>query len=308
MLHSTIPAFNHEKQLQWLVDTPERATQYDELAKELGVKMRISLEIDVGLHRGGFDNNDDFRKTLQILKASENLSLSGLMGYEAHITKIPSFLGGPEKAFRASCATYDNYTDIICEEMGEDALSDLVLNTGGSSTYPLYDQPGKVNEIATASALVKPTDFDVYTLDHHLPATFIATPVLKVVKDPEFPMARLLSTALRKVGMLPRKACFIYGGNWLASPCWPANSKRSDILGHSSNQEMYELKADDNINVDDYMFFRPSQSEAVFLQFGNIAVYDDGKIIDFWSIFDQVHTTSDSFSDSAKKPVGISTC
>ena len=30
--------------------------------------------------------------------------------------------------------------------------------------------------------------------------------------------------------------------------------------------------------VDDYVFFRPLQSEAVFLQFGPIAMYEDGVI------------------------------
>jgi D-serine deaminase-like pyridoxal phosphate-dependent protein len=165
-------------------------------------------------------------------------------------------------------------------------LAKLVFNSGGSTTYPLYEKIGLINEIATASALVKPTDFDVFTLDHHVPAAFIAAPVLKVIKDPELPMAKSLSKLMHRVGLLPRKACFIYGGNWLAQPCYPADSKRANILGHSSNQEMYELKASDQINVDDFMYFRPTQSEAVFLQFGEVAVYDDGKIVDWWPVFE----------------------
>jgi len=150
----------------------------------------------------------------------------------------------------------------------------------------LEGQKGLVNEIATASALVKPTDFDVYTLDALSPAAFIAAPVLKVVNDPELPMAKGLSKFMHKLGLLPRKACFIYGGNWLAQPCYPKDSKRANILGHSSNQEMYELKTSDNIHVDDFMYFRPTQSEAVFLQFGEIAVYEDGKIVDWWPVFE----------------------
>jgi D-serine deaminase-like pyridoxal phosphate-dependent protein len=277
--------FNPTTQLQWLTDSYARVKQYGQLAKKLKTVMRINLELDVGLHRGGFTNHEEFSETLNYIKCHDYLTLSGMMGYEAHITKIPGFIGGPIKAFNNVCKLYKEFSDVIIKVMGSGALDNLTLNTGGSSTYPLYEKPGLMNEISTASALVKPTDFDVYTLDHHVPAAFIATPVLKIIKDPELPMVTTFSKLMHRIGLLPRKVCFIYGGNWLAKPCYPAGSKRANILGHSSNQEMYELKETDNIDVDDFMFFRPTQSEAVFLQFGDIAVYEDGKIVDMWPVF-----------------------
>jgi len=277
--------FDPDTQLQWLVDSEERVKQYAKLADKLNTVLQINLEINVGLQRGGFSDHAEFISVLKIIEAHDKLRLSGLMGYEAHITKIPGFLGGPNKAFTHTTKIYQGFCDAVSAQFGEAFLKTLTLNTGGSTTYPLYEKPGLVNEIATASALVKPTDFDVFTLDHHLPAAFIATPVLKVVDQLEVPMAKGLSKLLRKFGVLAPKACFIYGGNWLAQPCYPAGTKRSNILGHSSNQEMYELKASDDIGVDDFMYFRPSQSEAVFLQFGDIAVYEDGKIVDWWPTF-----------------------
>ena len=36
------------------------------------------------------------------------------------------------------------------------------------------------------------------------------------------------------------------------------------------------------LKVDDWVFFRPRQSEAVLQQFGDIAVLDEGKITQFW--------------------------
>lgn len=285
--HGPSALFDPETQLQWLIDSYERAEQYAALAEKLNIKMRISLEIDVGLHRGGFSEKRSFEDTLKFIKKDKHLELSGLLGYEAHITKVPSIVGGYKKVFDQAWSTYQSYVDSIVSLYGEAALQDLVLNTAGSTTYPLYTKTGLMNELATASALVKPTDFDVFTLDHHLPAAFIAAPVLKVVKDPELPAAKTLSRLMHRVGLLPRKACFIYGGNWLAEPCYPAGSKRANILGHSSNQEMYELKVSDNLQVDDFMYFRPRQSEAVFLQFGDIALFDNGEIVDWWPVFDQ---------------------
>lgn len=286
--------FQPEKQLHWLVDSLERLKQYQELAKELNCTLNINLELDIGLHRGGYvgndKNNSELRQSLQLLLADKRLNLTGLMGYEAHASKIPSFLGGTPKAFSLAMEAYQSCIDQVVDVMGQDCLDSLILNAGGSSTYPLYNKKDQrtsfINEVATASALVKPTDFDVHTLDHHLPATFIAAPVLKLVKNPELPMASGLSKFMHKVGLLPKQACFIYGGNWLATPYFPENIKRANILGHSSNQEMYELRSDSSLKMDDYLYFRPSQSEAVFLQFGEIAVYEAGAIIDWWPIFD----------------------
>jgi len=287
-------SFNPQKQLHWLVDSVERLQQYQALAKELNCSLNINLELDVGLHRGGFnaDNQNqqsELNHALEILNADKRLVLTGLMGYEAHASKIPKLLGGTDKAFKLAMQSYQASLQQVINTFGQDFCDSLILNAGGSSTYPLYKksegQSSFINEIATASALVKPIDFDVHTLEHHKPACFIAAPVLKLVGKPEIPMLKGLSAFLRTVGLLPKQGCFIYGGNWLASPCYPEGSKRANIFGHSSNQEMYELKDNNVIKIDDYLFFRPTQSESVFLQFGEIAVFEEGSIIDWWPIF-----------------------
>lgn len=295
--------FAPELQLQWLIDNNQRLQQYEALAARLNVRLRINLEIDIGLHRGGYQPDDALADALQQIQSSQWLTLSGLMGYEAHITRIPAFLGGPGKALHKAQQTYHQCVDIVRATLGEDIIDGLCLNTGGSTTYPLYEREhlGVVNELATASALVKPTDFDVFTLEEHLPAAFIAAPVLKTVNHPEIPMASGLSALLRLCGRLPSRAAFIYGGNWLASPCWPLESRRAAILGHSSNQELYELPASSPVQQDDYLFFRPSQSEAVLLQFGAIAVYDQDEIHEWWPVFEYPQEFG-SFTSAAFSP------
>ena len=283
-------AFDPAVQLHWLVDSEVRLKQYEQLGTELNIKINVCLELDIGLHRGGYSDKQALRTTVEFIQTSECLTLTGVMGYEAHVSKIPLFLGGATLAFIQAMHCYDQFVDVIAEVIGDEATQSLILNAGGSSTYPLYCDESStvthVNEIATASALVKPTDFDVFTLEHHQPAAFIATPVLKVVNNPDIPSASLLSKVQRVAGASPRKACFVYGGNWLATPCYPQASKRANILGHSSNQEMYELEDDSSLAMDDFFFFRPTQSESVMLQFGELAVYEDGKIVENWSVFE----------------------
>lgn len=45
-------SFDADAQLQWLIDSPDRLLQYQQLARELGRRFRINVEIDVGDHRG----------------------------------------------------------------------------------------------------------------------------------------------------------------------------------------------------------------------------------------------------------------
>ena len=40
-----------------------------------------------------------------------------------------------------------------------------------------------------------------------------------------------------------------------------------------------------DLQPDDWIFLRPTQSEFVFLQFGDIAVYDKGAIVERWPVF-----------------------
>jgi D-serine deaminase-like pyridoxal phosphate-dependent protein len=162
----------------------------------------------------------------------------------------------------------------------------LCLNAAGSPTYSLYESPDQRNELSIASALVKPSDFDLPTLTNHEPAAYIATPILKTIDKPSIPILEKMTPLIRYARLFPKEACFIYGGNWLADPCYPQGSKLVKLFGYSSNQEMYSLPKDADIHVNDYMFFRPRQSEAVFLQFGKIALYEGGEITDWWPVFD----------------------
>lgn len=56
----------------------------------------------------------------------------------------------------------------------------------------------------------------------------------------------------------------------------------SGLYGSSSNQMMLVGSGLQDLAVDDMVFLRPHQSEALLQQFGDIAVLEDGKITEFW--------------------------
>jgi D-serine deaminase-like pyridoxal phosphate-dependent protein len=280
-------AFDLGTQIEWLVDTPERVREYRELAAA-HAPMKLNLELDVGLHRGGFRDAQTVAEAIRAIDADPNVKFAGFMGYEAHASKMPSFLGGPMGALQRAWHFYGE-----CLTAAEQALGarfdpkSLTLNMGGSSTYELYDDQSPCNEIAMGSGLVMPTDFDKPTLADHQPACYIATPVLKALDRTDLPGLENLTGAFRAWDPNTARAFYIYGGYWLADPVSPPGLQRNAIWGHSTNQDLWNGSTEMQLAVDDFVFFRPNQSEFVFLQFGDIALYDGHEIVEMWPVFQQ---------------------
>jgi len=265
---------------QWLVDTPERIRQYAAIARARNRVLRVSVEIDVGLHRGGFGSAADLGAALDLITGLPGLSFAGLMGYDPHVPKSPS----PEKAYDTVIRRYRESVEVIRARLGPDT-SALTLNTAGSPTYALHARDTVASEVAVGSAFVKPKDFDTRTLTHHVPAAFIATPVLKALNRTQIPGLEPLAGVMTFFNANAERAFFVHGGHWLAQPESPPGLEFNPIFGRSSNQEMLNGSRSVVLAADDYVFFRPTQSEAVLLQFGDLLVYEDGRITDRWPTF-----------------------
>ena len=289
--HDPSSGFLPERQLQWLLDTPERMAQYRELARaryrDHGELMRVNLELDIGLHRGGLHGPQAVVEMLRELQKEPSMQFSGFMGYEAHASKMPDFLGGPSEALAEALGTYADCVAAAREELGA-AFDEntLTLNAGGSSTYELYDESAPCNEISMGSGLVKPTDFDRPTLADHVPACFIGTPVLKALDRSEIAGLESLTGAFAVWDPNTARAFYLYGGYWYADIVSPPGLQHNAIWGHSTNQELVNGSRKVELAVDDFVFLRPHQSESVFLQFGDIAVYHQGEIVASWPVFD----------------------
>ena len=277
-------AFDASRQLQWLIDSDERLRQYRQLAQQRNLPMRVSLEIDVGLHRGGLTNVEELSEVLGVIEADPLLSFSGFMGYEPHVVKIPGIIGGPPRAFEKAQTRYQDFVDAAEKILGR-SVRDLILNAAGSPTYQLYDGDEPANELSAGSGLVKPADFDLATLAEHEPAAFIATPVIKALSSTKVPGLEPLAGVMAWLNPNRAKTFFIYGGYWKAVPESPAGLSVNPIYGHSTNQELLNGSASIDLRPDDWVFLRPTQSEHVFLQFGDIAVYDGGEIVEHWPVF-----------------------
>lgn len=280
---TTAPA---AERVQWLIDSNARLAQYSQLASALSQSLKINVELDVGLHRGGFEPGADLQAALETIRNDANLELAGFMGYEPHIPALPTTLGWRDKALSGAWKKYQGALDQASEVFGADAIAGLTRNAAGSPTYRYYETTELANEISAGSCLVKPTHFDSELLEPHQPASFIATPVIKSLPTTRMPGLEFADSAKRSWDPNYNKTVFIYGGHWLADPVDPPGLSYNSTFGRSSNQEMLNGGPELDIAADEFVFFRPHQSEAVFLQFGDIAVYEDGEIVDTWPVFE----------------------
>ena len=64
----------------------------------------------------------------------------------------------------------------------------------------------------------------------------------------------------------------------------PSGLRTNPLYGHSSNQEMVNGSAATGLAVDDHVFLRPTQSEAVLLQFGDLLTVRGGRLQDRWPV------------------------
>lgn len=261
-------------EVQWLIDSEQRLEQYLNFAHQHHVKLKLNLEIDIGLHRGGFNDLTLFKKVLKRMTSeSDALTLSGLMGYDAHVSKLPSVLFSTIKNYQKSQQRYQQFIQVINDTCPDVDVTQLCLNGAGSGTLQYHCTTTVCNDVSFGSLLMKPLDFEIAGLEQLKPALWIACPVLKKLQHIELPGLELFDP----FAIQPSAIC-IYGGYWRGVCEYPKGAKPHSLYGRSSNQELLKIPSHCHIEVDDYVFIRPAQSEAIIPQFEHLYIYDGNSL------------------------------
>ena len=62
------------------------------------------------------------------------------------------------------------------------------------------------------------------------------------------------------------------------------NGNLETLKQRALGQQLMTIPAGSNIEVDDWAYFRPTQSEAVLLQFGSLQIAREGRLVDTWPV------------------------
>ena len=274
--------FEPAQQLQWLVDTTARLQQYLNFARANQLKLRVNLELDVGLHRGGFVADEALSDALGIIRANpQHLTFSGFMGYDAHLMGIPSALA--KRELPKVKARYQAALDILNSQFQDLVTQDLCFNGAGSPTFRNYQDKPLLTEVSAGTCLMKPTHYDIASLEDFEPAAYIASPVLKRGQGGRLPALEWTAPLIRAWDPNQAQMYFGYSGNWMADMESPPGLA-SHFAYKSSNQEGYQASSNVELDVDDFIFLRPHQSEAVLLQFGDLIAVRGNQIEARWPV------------------------
>jgi len=67
----------------------------------------------------------------------------------------------------------------------------------------------------------------------------------------------------------------------------PPGLQANALYGASSNQMLFTGSAQTGLQPDDWVFFRPTQSESVLLQFGDLLAVRGGRIVERWPVYQE---------------------
>ncbi len=272
--------FDPTRQLHWLVDDAARVRSLAELAKAHGVRMSVVIELDVGMHRGGAT---DAKALIDVLAALGHvvpfLRLAGFMGYDAQAGRAP-FWVGRKRAVKAANRRYREFLGLVQREAPALWPQQPLINGSGSPTCTDHDEGSPLNELAIGSVLVKPAEFDLPQLSAFQPACWIAAPLIKRMAGVRLPFLEALAP------LSWRDTVFAYGGRWAARPEWPQGLRPSRLYGPSFNQQFFTVPRQSPVQVDDFIFFRPLQSEQLMRQFGMVTMVEQGQIVERWPVLD----------------------
>ena len=284
----------------FLADTPTRLNELVSLAQALGVTLKLAIELDVGLRRSGLSDPSELPGMLDVFLGSSAVQFAGFMGYDGHVAFPPAGTeAGMNAAWVSAMQSFRAHLDVL-QGVGGSAgkyaalasLPDLVFNSGGSSTFPMYSSSAAaaqgwpsgttlpVNDVAAGGGVLRPGDYPDTKIHALKPAIFIATPVFRTYSQPQLPFFTPQQNACIFQGL---QGLTIYGGGWSSFYTYPNFIRPVPFESDPGdtamvpNQGMVTAPASTLINPGDWIFYHPRQSDALF-QFEQILQIRGGRL------------------------------
>jgi D-serine deaminase-like pyridoxal phosphate-dependent protein len=284
---------NPASSVRWLIDTAERMLDFNDLADARGSPIRVAVEIDVGLRRGGAIDDEELLAMLEIIEGSSRLQFAGFMGYDGHVPFAPGGLD-PDAEF---LEVQRRYADFV--RAGSEAFPMLfeeapLYNGGGSRTYHRYTDALEtpINEIAMGSGFFYPSHFSNLPETDLRRATFLASPVLKRIEPAEVPFARGFLPAAAEGDPNLQVSFYLVGGGFPAdvvhpeglvtNPLDPGPEGVNNLL---SNQAQWLGSRLLPLEVDDFVFYHPWEGDGI-RWLSRLEVFRGDTWIDQWPTFE----------------------
>jgi D-serine deaminase-like pyridoxal phosphate-dependent protein len=267
----------------FLSDSAAGVGELRALATALGLTLRVAVDIDVGLRRSGVPSPDHLPPVLDALSADGSIELAGFLGYDGHVAHVPTGAAGIDAAFTDAMAAYQTFVDVLADYPTLAANPNLIFQSGGSTTYPLYaTSETPVNDVAAGGGALRPGDYPDHVISALVPAIFVASSVLARYETPLLPFFDEAASARILGG---RKGVTLHGGGWPSRWSHPPDVRQAALVSDPTgislvpNQGLCTAPADTPLRVGDWVFQHPRQSDVLF-QFETIHLVRGGRLLE----------------------------
>ena len=266
-----------------MVDNINHIKLLETHAKANNVQFNLLIEIDLsyrflgqtaGVLRSPLRQKDEILQLAEAIENADNLSLRGIMGYEAQNAS----LGDDKFLYRWLKSKSREYVNVMRQEivtaLVEAGYSIDVVNGGGSGCFQENLEEPSITEIGIGSLLFKPHIFDsIASLSEFDPSLFFA---LQIVRKPRNNVVTAFSGGYVSsgAGRVPPKAIIPDGLKTL----------KFEEFGEVQTPFKYNPKSL-SLNLGDPIFCRFAKAGEPLEHFNEVYIYSNGEIINTYKTY-----------------------
>ena len=269
--------------ITFMVDCLEQVELIQEQAAKLSIKAPICIDVDMsssfpgiyfGVYRSSIKNVADLKKLVQKIKQLENISVEGLMGYEAQIAGMGDNVKGQKLMNIIISFLKKHSTKEIAKRRKEcynylinEGYQLKIVNGGGTGSIESTIEEDYINEVTVGSGFYNSHLFDNYSNFKHQPALFYAIECTRIPTNNKITASYGGYVASGSIGI-----------NKQAVPYLPEGLKLIKEEGTGEVQTPFDtMHCNETLRIGDPIFMRSSKAGEICERFNKIHILIDKK-------------------------------
>jgi D-serine deaminase-like pyridoxal phosphate-dependent protein len=272
-------------QITLMVDSLAHVERAEAAARQLGVRLPLCLDLDMALHvpglhfgtwRSPLRTPEQARPVIARILASRDVTLDGVMGYEAQIAGVGDAV--PGKRLKNALVRRLQARSVREVARRRAAIVALIhslggnlhfVNGGGTGSMASTRGEAAVTEITVGSAFYAPTLFDAYRAFRYLPAAGFAA---EIVRRPGPGRYTCLGGGYVASGAA--------GPDKLPQPYLPSGARLEALEGAGEVQTPVRYAGPVALDVGDPIFFRHAKAGELCERFDSLLLLSNGALMD----------------------------
>lgn len=163
--------------LMVVVDHPDNLAALEAAARRAGTRLKVVIDVDVGLRRTGADSVQSALALAKAALASDALALGGIQGYAGHLQHVTDFAERRRQSNEAL-----RPLAVLRDQLVAWGIKDPIVSGGGTGTFDIDAEGGVLSELQVGSYVVMDVQYEAVVPARGVwpfkPALFVATSVI----------------------------------------------------------------------------------------------------------------------------------